>query len=94
MEDEIAHTTAFEGTRWLQVLEFEKYFAVEHDMSDEANREYRLGSQTSLLLSTALETQSRGFRSKASAALHSRSQSPCWEMSSEPAGGRAAAELM
>jgi hypothetical protein len=71
MEDQVADTTAFERTRWLQVLEFEKYFAVK-DMSDQANRKYRLESQTSLLLSTALETQSTGFRSMASAVLRSR----------------------
>ena len=93
MEDKVANTTAFEGARWLQVLEFEKYFAVE-DMSDQANRKYRVESQTSLLLLTALETRSMEFRSRASAALRSRLQSPCWEMSPEPGGDQSAAEFM
>lgn len=94
MEDQIADTTAFEGTRWLQVLKFEKYFAVKLDVSDESNRADRLESQTSLLLLTALETRSMGFRSKAFAALPFRSQSPCWEMSSESAADQGAAGFM
>jgi hypothetical protein len=35
MEYEIADTAAFKGTRRLQVLKFEEYFAVKHEMLDE-----------------------------------------------------------
>ena len=76
MEDKIANAAAFKGARWLQVLEFEEYVAVKREVLEKLERNGDR-QHTSLLLSTALGTQSMGFRSMGSAALRCGLRSPC-----------------
>ena len=76
MEDKIANAAAFKGARRLQVLKFEEYVAVKREVLEKLERS-RDGQHTSLLLSTALGTQSMGFRSMDSAALRCGLRSPC-----------------
>ena len=75
MKDKIANAATFKGARRLQVLEFEEYVAVKREVLEKLERS-RDRQHTSLLLSTALETQSMGFRSMGSAALRGL-RSPC-----------------
>jgi len=76
MEDKIANAAAFKGARRLQVLEFEEYVAVKRELLEKLGRNGDR-QHTSLLLSTALGTQSMGSRSMGSAALCCSLRSPC-----------------
>src|SRR4051812_652554 len=76
MEDKVANAAAFKGTRRLQVLKFEEYVAVKREVLEKLERNgYR--QHTSLLLSTAIGTQSMAFQSMGSAALRCGLPSPC-----------------
>ena len=83
MEDKIANAAALKGARRLEVLEFEEYVARKREVLEKiernGNRQY-----TSLLLSTALGTQSMVFRSMA--ALRCGLPSPCQKLNFSNSG--------